>query len=103
MDILFQSHHAVISDNMARRAERLVRKIARRTERVITATVRFEQDGPTRRVELTFLLPHRVRLAAAAEARNYGPALNEAGQHMTAQLARRKRTPKARGRPLART
>ncbi len=102
MDILFQSHHAVISDNMARRAERLVRRIAKKTDRVVTATVRFEQDGPTRRVEMIFLLPRRARLAAKAEARNYGPALMEAGQRMAAQLARRKRTPKVRGRALAR-
>lgn len=103
MDILFQSHHAVISDNMSRRAERMVRRLARKTERVVTATVRFEQDGPTRRVELVFLLPHRVRLAAAGESRNYGPALAEAAARMEAQLAHRKRTPKARARLAART
>jgi ribosome-associated translation inhibitor RaiA len=99
MDILFQSHHAVVSDNMLMRAERLVRRLARKTERVVTATVRFEQDGPTRRVEMIFLLPQRVRLAAKAESRNYGPALIEAGHRMEAQLLRRKRTPKHRRRP----
>ncbi len=103
MDILFQSHHAVISDAMARRAERTMRRLARKTDRVVTALARFEQDGPTRRVELIFLLPRRVRLASTGEARNYGPALAAAAARMEAQLARRKRTPKARARMAARS
>jgi ribosome-associated translation inhibitor RaiA len=103
MDILIQSHHAVVSESMMLRTERLVRRLARKTERVVTATIRFEQDGPTRRVELIFLLPQRVRLAAKAESRNYGPALIEAGHHMEAQLLRRKRTPKNRRRSTDRS
>ena len=50
MDIVFHAHHAVISDNLRERASRVVSKVASRMSRVTGALVRFEQDGPARRV-----------------------------------------------------
>lgn len=102
MEVIFQSHHAVISPNMRLRAERAVRRIARRLQHPVDAVVRFEQDGPTRRVEIVLHSAHRKDLVSQGFARYYGPALNEATAKLLTQVNRQKRTPKARGRALAR-
>lgn len=102
MDIIFHAHHAVISDRLQRRSERAVRRVARKLGRAVDAVVRFERDGPTSRVEIVLHSPRRRDLVAEGRARYYGPALAEAVQRLDAQAASRKRTPKARGRALAR-
>ena len=101
MEIIFHAHHAVISDNMRQRAERLIRKLASRLSRPVDAIVRFEQDSPVRRVEIVLHAARRRLLVAEGSARNYGPALAQACTRMEAQLKRVKRTPKARARPVA--
>ena len=101
MEIIFHAHHAVISDHMRQRAERLVRKLASRLSRPVDAIVRFEQDNPVRRVEIVLHAPRCRRLVAEGSARNYGPALSQAAARMEAQLKRVKRTPKARARAVA--
>ena len=85
MDIVFHAHHAEISDHMRERAVRTVRKIAQRVGRVVDAIVRFEQDGPTRRVELVLHTPRNRRMFAAARGRHFGPALAVAGARLAAQ------------------
>ena len=102
MDIIFHAHHAVISDRMQRRAERAVRRTARKLGRTVDAIVRFERDGPTSRVEILLHAPGRRDLVAEGHARYYGPALAEAVGRLEAQAVSRKRTPKARGRAMAR-
>ena len=102
MQILFQSHHAVISDHMRNRAERTVRKLAKKLKRAVDAIVRFETDGRVRVVELIFNAPGKRSLIAKGTARNYGPALAEAADRMDGQLRRLKRTPAMRARPLSR-
>ena len=101
MEIIFHAHHAVISDHMRQRAERLIRKLAGRLSRPVDAVVRFEQDNPVRRVEIVLHAPRCRRLVAEGSARNYGPALSQAAARMEAQLKRVKRTPKARARAVA--
>ena len=101
MEIIFHAHHAVISDHMRQRAERLVRKLAGRLRRPVDAIVRFEQDSPVRRVEIVLHAARRKSLVAEGSARNYGPALSQAATRMEAQLKRIKRTPKARARQVA--
>lgn len=102
MEIIFQAHNAVISDNMRRRAERTVRKLSRRIARAVDAIVRFEQDGPVRRVEVMLHASGKRPLVAEGVGRNYGPALGEAIDRMESQLRRVKRTPKARAKTLQR-
>ena len=102
MDIIFHAHHAVISDRMQRRAERAVRRTARKLGRAVDAIVRFERDGPASRVEIVLHAPGRRDLVAEGSARYYGPALAEALGRLEAQASSRKRTPKARGRAMAR-
>ena len=102
MQIIFHAHRAVVSENMRLRAERLVRKLAARARRPVDAIVRFEQDGPERRVEIVLHAPRRRSVIAAGAARTFGPALAEAAERVGAQLKRVKRTPKARGRTLER-
>ena len=103
MEIIFHAHHAVISDRMRLRAERAVRKIARKLARAVDAIVRFERDGPTCRVEVVLHASGRRDLIAEGRARYYGPALAEAVSKLDAQVMSSKRTPKARARALART
>jgi ribosome-associated translation inhibitor RaiA len=102
VEILFQSHNAVISDFQRGRARKGIEKVAARLNRVVHATVRFEQDGPTRRVEIVLHAPRMKRLIAEGRARSYGPALSAAIQHLESQAQSEKRPAKQRARRLTR-
>jgi ribosome-associated translation inhibitor RaiA len=102
VEIIFHAHRAVISDNMRIRAERAARKLGVRVKRPVDAIVRFKQDGPTRRVEIVLHAPGKRSLVAAGASRHFGPALAEAAARMEARLGRIKRTPRSRGRAVAR-
>ena len=101
MEIIFQAHHATISDRMRARAERAVTKAARRLERAVGAVIRFEGDGPTRRVEIVLRSPRHRQLVAEGRSRFYGAALAAAVDRLIAQIPK-KDTPRARARPAAR-
>jgi ribosome-associated translation inhibitor RaiA len=90
VNIVFQSHHAVISDSMRSRAERIVLKSASRLPRVTSAVVRFEEDGPTRRVEIELNASNR-RLVANSAGRFFGPALSEAGERLLSRVRHERR------------
>lgn len=96
MEIIFQAHNAVISEQMRARSERAVRKMGSRLKRTVDAVVRFEQDGPVRRVEVVLNAPGRRALVAEGIAHNFGPALSSAVGRIERQLARHKRSPKTR-------
>ena len=102
MEILFQSHHAQVSDHMRERARSAVTKLGARLSRAVDAVVRFEEDGPTRRVEIVLHAPKRRAMVAEGTARFFGPALAYAIDRLEAQARQLKRTPKTRGRKLAR-
>lgn len=102
MEVIFHAHNAVISDRLRTRAESSVRKLGSRVSRAVDAVVRFEQDGPTRHVEIVLHASPRRRLISNGYARRYGPALAEAVEKLETQLSRSKRTPKARARAIAR-
>jgi len=92
VDIIFHAHHAVISDGMQRRAERVLRRLAERLRKPVDAVVRFEQDGSMRRLEIVLRAPRRRPLVAEGFSRSFGPALAEAAARMESQIRRRKRT-----------
>ena len=94
MDIVFHTHHAPASDRMRRRAESAMRKIAKRVPRSVDAVVRFEQDGPTRRVELVLHTARGRRYVARSESRYFGTALTDALRRLERQLDSVKRVPK---------
>ena len=102
MEIIFHAHRAVISAPMRQRAESHIAKIAGRMRRLVDAIVRFEQDGPVRRVEVVLHAPRMRPLIGQGFGRTYGPALTEALDNVQSQIARRKRTPKTRRRLAAR-
>ena len=102
MDVIFHSHNAVISERLRSRAETVIHKLETRSARAVRAVVRFEQDGPTRRVEIVMHASRRRPLISNGYARTYGPALSEAIHNLEAQLARSKRARKARTRSGAR-
>ncbi len=103
MDVIFHSHNAVISERLRLRAETIIHKLETRAARPVRAVVRFEQDGPTRRVEIVMHASRRRPLISNGYARTYGPALSEAVHNLQAQLARSKRTRKARTRIAAKS
>src|SRR5690349_4034059 len=52
MDIIFHSHHTTISPRLRIRTEEGIEKLAKRLGRINSATARFAEDGPSRRVEI---------------------------------------------------
>lgn len=102
MEIVFQNHDAPVSDHMRRRAEQALRKVARRAGRAVDGVIRFQQDGSTRRVELTMHTGDGRRYVANASARYFGSALSDAARKLSTQVDHTKRTPKARARKLTR-
>ena len=96
MDIIFHGHHADASDYMRQRAAAGVRRIARRLDRAVDASIRFEQDGPVRRVEIVLHAPRQRPLVATAEGRFYGPAIADALLRLQGQIAGTRRTARAR-------
>ena len=98
MEILYHPHHATISPRMQQRIARGLEKLEQQFGGLVDATVRFEQDGPLRRVELVLRGSRGRRLIAEAEARYFGPALALALARLGAQLRHVKRTRRARAR-----
>jgi ribosome-associated translation inhibitor RaiA len=104
MQIIFHSHHASVSDRLRLRAEQGVRKLATRLGGTVDAVIRFEGDGPTRRVEIVMHASRHRRLVAGGEGRYLGPALSEAMDGLRDQIdrARRARSKGARRRAALR-
>jgi ribosome-associated translation inhibitor RaiA len=98
VEIVFQSHRAVVSDHMRAQAHRALTKLGARLTRAVDALVRFEQDGPTRRVEIVLHAPRNRRLVASGEARFFGPALATAMTRLEAQAREVKRAVRSRSR-----
>lgn len=94
MEVIFQSHHATISQFMRDRAERHVRRVAARLARAVDALIRFEVDGPTRRVEIVLHAPKHGDVRATGEAPRFAGALKSAVARLDAQT----RDPKRRRR-----
>ena len=102
MEIVFQSHHARVSERMRDRARIAVQKLGRRLNRAVDAVIRFEEDGPTRRVEIMLHAPRRRPMIAQATGKFFGPALATAVDRLEAQARKLKPTTKSRARRLAR-
>lgn len=96
MEIILHGHHAPMSPRLQRRAREGVSKLARRLGRPVDAVVRFEEDGPTRRVEITLHAPRRKPIIAEARARYTGTALGEALDRLGVQIDRVRRRRLAR-------
>jgi ribosome-associated translation inhibitor RaiA len=101
MEIIFHAHHASISPRLQQRAEQCIRKLVQRWGRAVDAIVRFEEDGPTRRVEILLHAARGRRLVARGEGRSFGPALSTALDRLDARVSHVKRTRKAVARVKA--
>lgn len=100
MEIVWHAHNAVVSSRLRARAEAHVTKIARRLNRTVGATIRFEREGTRCRVEVVLQAPRHRPLIAEGHGRYYGPALGVALAHLARQVngmrrARRPRTVRA--------
>jgi ribosome-associated translation inhibitor RaiA len=102
VEIVFHSHHATISDRMQLRAKRGVDRIAQRLTRVINAIIRFEQDGPVRRVEIVLQAPRQKDLIAEGTSKFFGPALGAALARLETQARKHVRPSRNRARRLVR-
>jgi len=98
MEIILHAHHAEVTDTLRAKAERAVERLGARLRRVVTAIVRFEGDGPSKRVEIVLQTPRRADLVARAFDRRYEPALALAVSRLEAQVARSRRSPRRRVR-----
>lgn len=96
MELNFSHRGIDLTQSMLKRAERAVLKAAERIPRATGAIVRFDADGPERRVEIVFTAPRGVRLVATAAGRYWGPALNAALIKLVRQASKERRTPKRR-------
>jgi hypothetical protein len=92
VDIIFHSHHAVVSEHMRRRAIRLVQRAALRVPRIVEGIVRFEEDGPMRRVTVVLRAPRHRDLMGRAEGRYFGPALATATARVLSQAGKERST-----------
>ena len=86
MDIIFHAHHAIVSERMRRRAEAAVRKAAVRLGRTVDGIIRFEQDGPVKRVEILLHAPRQRDLMGRGQGRYFGPAFATAMDKLIAQI-----------------
>jgi ribosome-associated translation inhibitor RaiA len=102
VEIVFQSHHANVTDRLRLAARRGLEKLASRLTRPVGAVVRFEEDGRLRRVEVVLQARGR-QLIAEAEGRYYGPALSQALAHLESRLRRVRRPVAQRARRAARS
>ncbi|MBX3175486.1 MAG: hypothetical protein KF709_13810 [Gemmatimonadaceae bacterium] len=91
MDVVIHSHHASVSEHMRKRALRAVQRVATRLPRAVEAILRFEEDGPTKRVTVTLRAPRHHDLMGRADGKFFGPALVAALARVTTQINREKR------------
>jgi ribosome-associated translation inhibitor RaiA len=89
VEIIFHAHHATIPEPLKGRAERAVLKFGRRLKRAVDAIVRFEDDGPTRRVEIVLHAPKQRNLVAEGRSRSYSAALTDALTRLQAQIPKK--------------
>ena len=94
MEIIFQSHHAHVSQFMRDRAERGVRKAAARLKRAVDAVVTFEVDGQQRRVLIILHAPRHQDVRAEGVAPRIAGALSTALHRLDAQTRDPKRPPR---------
>ena len=85
----------------SQRTARALRKIEDRIQ-ATAATVRFEEDGPVRRVEIVVSAARNRRLVAKAEGRYFGPTVNVVIDKLMAQARAAKRVPRSAARKAAR-
>lgn len=96
MELVFSHRGISLTESMLKKAERAVLKAAERIPRATGATVRFEEDGPERRVEIIFTAPRGTRLVATSAGRYWGPALKDALARLVRQASKERRTPTRR-------
>jgi ribosome-associated translation inhibitor RaiA len=101
VDVIFHSHHAPVSERMRRRAQLAAERAATRLARAVDAIVRFEQDGPVKRVEIVLHAPRQRDIVALGEDRFYGRALTTAIDKLSAQVRKIGRARKSGNRKRA--
>lgn len=98
MEIILHAHHADVPANLQRDAIEAVKVIAARLRRVVDAIVRFESDGPERRVEIVLRAPRRREVVAQGFDRQFEPALALALTRLQSQVGRVRRSKRSADR-----
>ena len=86
MEVIFHAHHATVSDRMRKRCEAAVRRAGLRLTRAVDGIIRFEQDGPVKRVEIVLHAPRQRDMIARGEGKFFGPAFSLAMDKLTTQI-----------------
>jgi ribosome-associated translation inhibitor RaiA len=94
VEIIFHGHHAHVSDRFRRRAELAAERAARRLVRAVDAIVRFEQDGPVKRVEIVLHGARHKNIIARGEGKFYGSALSVAIDRLERNVGKTKAKPR---------
>lgn len=103
MEIIFQAHNASVAPHLRARAAHAVRKAADRLPRAVDAVIRFEEDGPDRRVGFVVRAPRQRPIIAQARAERYSDALQGALARLESQLRQSKRARRTTRDAAART
>jgi ribosome-associated translation inhibitor RaiA len=93
MEMTFSHRGIALTESMLKKAERAILRAAERIPRATGATVRFNEHGPERRVEIVVTAPRGVRLVAETSGRHWGPALDDALTKLVRQASRERHTP----------
>jgi ribosome-associated translation inhibitor RaiA len=91
VEIIFQAHNASVSPELRERAARAVARTAARMRGAVDAVIRFEEDGPDRRVLLQLRHARQRPLVSEATAGRYDDALSNAITRLESQLRQAKR------------
>jgi len=78
---------------MRRRAHAGIRRYGRLIGRAVDAVIRFEQDGPMKRVDIVLHAPSTRDIVARAESRYFGLALTACLDRLGAQVRSVAKTP----------
>ena len=90
MEVVIHGHQTEVTDVLKARATDGVRKLNEHFQRLISADVRFEEDGVFKSVEVVVHAPRNTQLVARAESKYHETALNDAIAKLDAQIRKLK-------------
>lgn len=99
MEIIIHGHQTEVTDSLKVRAKESVEKLNDRLGRIMTADVRFEEDGVMKTAEIILEAPQNIRLVAKGENKYHEVALTDAVAKLDAQIRKLKSARKRQVHP----
>ena len=82
------ARHCAISDELRRRAEAVLRRLAEHARRPVEGTIVFDRAGPRAQAEVRLHCARGELLVAAAEAKDHRSALDRTEEKLRRQLSK---------------